>query len=329
MSEINYGRAIDGASFIESVPDEVPALWGSGPSVLWAQGEPLMIVGPDGVGKTTLGQQAALCRAGVRDTLLGHPIKPCDSGKVLYIAGDRPRQAATSMRRMVVPGDLELLRQRLIVWKGPLPFQLKDDPQGLTNMADVLGATDVLIDSLKDLQPELVKDEVGSHVNIAFQELIATGHELLVLHHQRKELNGGAKPKRLADVYGSRWLTAGMGSVVLLWGEPGDLVVEMRHLKQPAEEVGPLNLIHDHARGATTVDEGTDLEEVLAAAKHGAIVQDAAVLMFTTTTPNRNEIEKARRRLESLVKRGRADRRDDPDGLARYFANTDNTKKAA
>ena len=52
--------------------------------------------------------------------------------------------------------------------------------------------------------------------------------------------NGGAKPKRLADVYGSRWLTAGMGSVLLLWGEPGDLVVEVRHLKQPVRGGRPV-----------------------------------------------------------------------------------------
>jgi hypothetical protein len=36
-----------------------------------------------------------------------------------------------------------------------------------------------------------------------------------------------------------RRITAGAGSVVLLWGAAGDPIVEWRHLKQPAAEVGP------------------------------------------------------------------------------------------
>ena len=322
---VDLTRAVDGATFIESVPDHVPSLWGiDGESVLWAQGEPLMIVGPDGVGKTTLGQQLALCRVGVRDTLLKLPVKQA-GGRVLYIAADRPRQAASSMRRMVLPGDHDLIRERLVVWRGPLPFQITKEPRGLVELAESLDATDIVIDSLKDVAAELTKDDVGSWVNIAFQEVIASDRELLVLHHQRKESQNGSKPRRLADVYGSRWLTAGMGSVVLLWGEPGDLVIECRHLKQPSEEVGPLTLIHNHSTGSTSVDEGVDLEAMLAEALNGVIVQDAAIRLFTTATPNRNEVEKARRRLESLARSGKAKRDDDPDGLARYFA----PKKAA
>lgn len=140
-------------------------------------------------------------------------------------------------------------------------------------------------------------------MNIAFQTLIASEVELCALHHQRKEGQQTGKPKRLADVYGSRWLTAGMGSVLRLWGEPGDLVVELRHLKQPAEELGPLSVRHDHAHGRSTLIEQADLETALSNARDGLLVKDAAELMFETVSPNRNEIEKARRRLESLVGR--------------------------
>jgi hypothetical protein len=41
------------------------------------------------------------------------------------------------------------------------------------------------------------------------------------------------------DVYGSTWLTAGTGSVILLHGEPGDPIVSMHHLKKPVAEGGP------------------------------------------------------------------------------------------
>jgi replicative DNA helicase len=320
-SRFNLSRVIDGASFVASVPDQVPANWGEpGGGILWAQGEPLGLVGPDGIGKTTLAQQLALCRAGVRDHLLALPVKPA-ANRVLYIAADRPRQAASSLQRMVTPADQDLLRERLVIWPGPLPFDVGHEPRAFTEfVTDIGGISDVFIDSLKDIAVDLTKDETGSRVNVAVQELIASGREVVVSHHQRKQHNGGQKPKSLADVYGSRWIVAGWGSVVLLWGEPGDLVVELRHLKQPAEEVGPLQVKHDHSRGSSVVLEQADLETALANAQHGLTVKDAAGLMFETATPTANEVEKARRRLNRLVQRNRAERRDDPDGVARYHA---------
>src|SRR5690349_19894175 len=69
-------RVLDGAAFIRSVPDTVPAIWGRDGSVLWAEGEGLMLVGPDGVGKTSVGQQLVLSRIGVRGSLLDLPVAP-------------------------------------------------------------------------------------------------------------------------------------------------------------------------------------------------------------------------------------------------------------
>jgi replicative DNA helicase len=283
-------------------------LWGDGDDVLWAENEPLMLAGPDGIGKTTLGQQLMLCRVGIRDRLLGFPIQPAQAN-VLYIAADRPRQAIRSMRRMVIPADYDLLNQRLVIWQGPLPQSLGENPKILVEAADYFDASDVVIDSLKDVQPDLTKDESGGRANIAFQELIATNRELLTLHHQRKAQAGGAAPKHLSDVYGSRWLTAGQGSVLMLWGEAGDLVVELRHLKQPAQEVGPLQVVHDHENGRTSVQENIDLYMLLQVAQDGLDVHAAAVALYGSATPTANQIEKARRRLEHLCKTGHAERK--------------------
>lgn len=313
-------RAVDGATFILAVPDKIPSIWGDRDGIAWAKGEGMMIVGPDGVGKTTLGQQVVLGRIGVRSQeVLGMEVEEA-GGRVLYIAADRPRQAASSLKRMVTAADEDRLRDRLIVWKGPLEFDVTKQPQALREFVDTFDdVSDVVIDSLKDIAPDLSKDEVGSRVNIAFQEVIASGYELLALHHQRKEQRGQGAPRRLSDVYGSRWLTAGMGSVLLLWGEPGDLVVEFRHLKQPEGEIGPFNIVHDHGRGTSAVHQRVDLLQTLANAPHGLTVADAAQLLFEKSTPSKNEVEKSRRRLNALADTGRASRHDDPDGLARYF----------
>lgn len=312
-------RTVDGWTFVSAAGDTIAAAWGERDAVVWAKGEPLMIVGPDGVGKTSLGQQLARARLS-GGTLLGLPVTQAER-KVLYLAADRPSQAARSLRRMVTAADEEILRDRLVVHRGPPPFDILKDP--VWTLADWVAdqdASDLIVDSLKDLAPELSKDETGSAVSRAFQEATASGVELAVLHHQRKQQPGAAPPKRLADVYGSRWLTAGMGSVICLWGEPGDLVVSLTHLKQPVEEIGPFDVLHDHVHGRTTVHDHTDLEQLLAATLVGLTCKDAARLIFSKEDPKANDVEKARRRLEALIARNLAERRDDPDGLARYFA---------
>ena len=317
---ISTSRAVDGATFVRAVPDKVPRIWGDDDGTAQAKGEGVMLVGPDGVGKTSVAEQLMLARLGIRPpSLLGMTVEPAE-GKLLYIAADRPRQAASSLRRMVTEADEATLRERLIVWKGPLDFDINESPKKLRAFVDTFeGVSDVFLDSLKDVADDLADNKVGTRVNQALQELIASEYELLVLHHQKKEQGGTAKPKKLSDVYGSRWLTAGMGSVLLLWGEPGDLVVELRHLKQPEGEVGPFNVLHDHVRGISTVRDRVDLLGALAIAPHGITVADAASLLFEKSAPSKSEIEKGRRRLDKLSDSKRVTRHDDPDGLARYF----------
>ena len=235
------------------------------------------------------------------------------SGRVLYIAADRPAQAARSLARMVGESDRAVLEKQLIVWKGPLPFDIVTDPRALLRFVQTFeGVTDVFIDGLKDVVIGLSDDRVGAAYNQSRQLLLAADYQLVEQHHQRKEQrgNGAGKPVKLADVYGSRWLTAGAGSVVLLWGEPGDPVVDFIHLKQPAEEVGPLKVRIDHERGELAVHDRVDLLAALRSATSkgdsapGLTATDGARLIFDSDRPTDAQIEKARRRFKGLVKRG-------------------------
>lgn len=321
---IRRARLVDGWTFMQA-SHGVPAVWGEGEAVLWASGEPFLLVGPDGVGKTSLAQQIVRSRIGLgRRTLAGLPVTRT-GGRTLYIAADRPSQAARSFHRMCGDDDEEVLRDRLVVHRGPLPFDVAREPLALCEYVESIDGIDTaVIDSLKDIAIGLASDEVGNAVNVALGALVASGVETLALHHQRKQQQNGGAPKGLQDVYGSRWLTAGAGSVALLWGEPGDSIVEFRHLKQPAEPIGPLRLIHDHDRGRTLLHEGSDLEQRLHDAPEGLTVKDAACLIFGTSSPTPNQIESSRRKLNGLIGRNRAERKDDGGGTARYFP-----KKAA
>ncbi|MGI8520321.1 MAG: AAA family ATPase [Actinomycetota bacterium] len=318
-------RAVDGASFILDAPKEVPMIWGEKENVAWAQGESLILAGPTGVGKTTLGQQLVLARIGLRDSVLGMPVEPA-AKPVLYIAADRPSQAQRSFARMVTPEHHDLLRQRLIVWRGPLPFDIGRHPEQLAPFVMDHGAGDVVFDSLKDVAMDLRTDEVGCRINHAFQSTLVEGIEVLCLHHQRKATSDNTKPKTLDDVYGSNWITAGSGSVIVLWGRAGDPVIEVSHLKQPVAEIGPLQVLHDAVAGASSVLEGPDPLALLRTSPLGVTVEYAAQVFFERSSPNKNEVEKARRKLEALVTRGYAVRRDGQRGNfsdgprpARYF----------
>jgi replicative DNA helicase len=310
--EVNRARAIRGGSILDA-PEVVESVWGDGQRCLWAKGEPFIMVGPDGVGKTSLAQQLALRRAGLRTgDFLGLPVEP--RGRVLYLACDRPTQAIRSFRRMVTEDDRDQLDERLSVWRGPLPFDLAKNPLGLVLMARFYGAETVIVDSIKDVAADLSKEEAGLGLNNAFQYAVSEGIDVCGLHHQRKQQNGAGKPKHLADVYGSRWITAGAGSVVMLWGEAGDPVVDFDHLKQPSETVGPLKVIHDHMLGRSTIAEMTDAWTVVRGASQGVTAAGAATVMFSEPAPTRNSIEKARRQLESLHKRGKVHKRDGTAG---------------
>lgn len=300
-------QLVNGATFVLDTSAEVEAVWGeSDGRVLWASGEPLILVAPQGVGKTTFAQRLTLGRIGLCPKLLSMPVAS-DERRVLYIAADRPRQAQRSFARMVSDVDCATLAERLEVWRGPLPFSVVAEPWRFVELCESAGAGTIVVDSLKDIASDLSREETGQAIALAMQELVAAEIEVLILHHQRKAQSDNKSPKSLSDVYGSGWITAGAGSVVLLWGEPGDPLIELRHLKQPAEEVGPLKITHDQVRGLPTLQENSDIEDTLRrAGVEGVTVADAAKLMFSKTTPTRNEIEKARRRLEGLVKRGLA-----------------------
>ncbi|MFN8081264.1 MAG: AAA family ATPase [Kineosporiaceae bacterium] len=294
---------VPGGRFVLDAPAGVPTVWGRDGEVLWARGEALMLTGGSGVGKTTLSVQLVRARLGMQAEVLGLPVEP-GAARVLYLAMDRPAQVQRAMRRRFDSADRDILERRLIVWKGPPPVDLAKAPGVLAEMCEAAGADTVFVDSLKDAALGLSDDVVGAGYNRARQACLTAGIEVVEDHHNVKRGPAGGPPTSLADVYGSTWLTGGCGSVIGLHGDPGDPVVMFRHLKQPAEEVGPWTLRHDHDTGVTTVMQGADLLE-LARAVGSLTVGAAAAAMFGLDKPaSRAQQEKARRKLARLVEAG-------------------------
>lgn len=296
----------DGAAFIFGQP-AVERIWGDGDRVLWAAGEALMIAGPPGVGKTTVCGQvvAELLGLGLGE-LFGLPVRP--ARRVLYLAMDRPRQIARSLRRHFRESDSETLCERLLVWEGPPPADVAKNTDLLKSMAVLVGADVIVVDSLKDAIVGLTDDAIAAGYNRARQTALAAGVDVLELHHMRKSGDNGAKPNTLADIYGSAWITAGIGSCVVLWGKAGDPIIDLLHLKTPMEDCGPMRLVHDHTRGVTGLLDDTDPVSVANGfGREWFTAKDFAERFLEVSDPGKADVEKMRRRLDRMAVAGLLD----------------------
>lgn len=292
---------IDGAEWMFETDDTVVELWGKGQDILWAEGEATMLCGPMGTGKSTIAGELVRAQLGLCDTVLDMPVMPIDR-PILYLAMDRPSQIKRSMRRQFSEDERELIRGRLLVRPGPPAMDMAIDPTLLVRMAEAVGAGVVYIDSLKDAVVGLSADETAANYNRARQRLLAAGVEVFELHHVRKPTADGAGG--ISSVYGSTWLASGAGSVLLLSGEPGDLVVKLRHAKTPANEVGPLQLVLDPERGGFTVKWADLVAMTRNAGANGLTAEGAAQVLYECRRPSASEKKKAERQLDRLVDKG-------------------------
>jgi hypothetical protein len=325
----NKDRVRSGGGWLLDAPEETPTIWGRGSEVLWARGEALMIAGPQGVGKTTLASQILKGCLSLQDEVLGYPIAGTDQ-RVLYLAMDRPQQARRNLARMFagMQEHRDYLNEMLRIFEGPPPQDFASAPETLMEMCREHEADVVFIDSLKDAAIGLSKDEIGASYNRARQIALASGVNVIELHHTVKGSND-KKPNNIDGIYGSTWLTTGVGSVIMLWGDPGDPEVEFLHLKQPMDVVGPFKVEHNNRTGVSVrvYEESKDL---LALARRcrstGISAKEAAVVLFDLGEGGKvatKDINKARRRLDKHVEERRL-HRVDPVGFgagneARWF----------
>ena len=297
-------RLYDGVAWLEKTAHDIGAVWGTGDQVLWSSGEPFYLCGVPGAGKTTLALQIIESRIGLRSELLDMAITPTSS-RVLYLAMDRPKQAARLLRRIYSDDDAEQWRDRLVVHDGPPPFDLTKEPDKLYLYAAEVGADTVIVDSLKDLASDLSDGTIGAQLNTAFQYCVSGGVEVLVLHHPRKGEKPSSKPEGLADMYGAAWLGAGAGSVAfLVVKESGDEIATIKHVKQPAEPVN-IGIIHDHDTGRSRRDREGEWNPVAWLRNRGT---PGTVAEGTTARLGRvgdkSETQRTRRILDGLVNSG-------------------------
>lgn len=302
-------RLVDGATFVLRGVEPLPALWGEGDELLWSPGQSTWVCGDTGTGKTTLILQLVLRRIGVlTGPLLGYPVA-VDSRPVLYLALDRPIQVALNMARMVNledPAVLAVLRERLMVLDKPLGFDIAQEPDRLAEWCQGLGVGCVVMDSLKDMAMDLTKPDIGQRVNLAMQTVMAAAVDLLVAQHTAKPPRENRNARRvLADILGPAYLQAGVGSVLLLDGQPGDPMPKLRHLKPLVAPVGPIGV--ELTRDGRVVVRGEgDLLGLLRSSPNGLTARRAAEILEVTADPAAGQMRTHERALDRLADRNLA-----------------------
>jgi hypothetical protein len=295
---------IDGLSFLAVDEPDEPPLWGDADRAsLWSSGESLFIFGPPGSAKSTLVHLIVFALLGLRPDVLGFPVTN-DGRKVLYLAMDRPKQIQRAMRRLVkaVPQDKRhVLAERLEVHKGPLDFNMtkRSDRDVLRDYCLKNGIGTVIVDSVKDIIPNASDEEAAGNYNLARQSCVAAGIEWAELHHNRKANGANKEPNTLEDVYGSRWLTAGAGSVISLWQDnPGSDKVSLCHIRASGEKLRDLTLTLNIRTGMLSHETARTLEQFLINQKQGDFsAADAA--KYLSKSP-----QSVRVSLDRMVKRG-------------------------
>lgn len=318
---------ISTGDLIFSIPLEVESIWGSGQESLWAIGEPLMIYGPTGIGKTTLAGRLLLSLIGVDSSeLLDYPVTPVEPGKtVLYVAADRPRQAMRSLRRMAPTRAASILAERLRIEHQRQIWANEDDPEMLYRAAIQADAAIVFIDSSKDLAGGPLKDEGPAKALMdAIQICVANGVNVAMLHHPRKGTQEGGKTRELDldDVYGSAWLTAGAGSVLLVDGKPGAGTFKFIQLKAPATFIDPMEVAVDYEAGTLTRRSIRDVDQWLQ--DQGMPVTVRETVAYKLAIPSKEvdtdspQYKAMQRHLEDLVRDGLVNPVDPKGNAKRY-----------
>lgn len=233
--------------YLSSTRDLPAVMWGTGKEILWAKGEALLICSDIGCGKTTL---AGLLARALLDggDVLGHPVQSLrDNPRVLYLALDRPAQIGRSLARQITPAMSERYGDRFTFVTGPLPIDLSETPDVFPHIADFYDADIVIVDSLKDIALGISEDRSAANYNRAQQALLASGRELVVLHHLTKK----------GELYGAKWLDAGVGSVLRITGKPGGPTSVVSQYKPVAHLVSDIRIRHDRDAGEMHVDDDT------------------------------------------------------------------------
>lgn len=233
--------------FAALAADRVP-VWGDDDTVMWAEGEYMLLCGDTGVGKTTMGVQLIAARAGLTDTFLGFPV--AEGKRSLWLHADRPYQLQQMLRDVFTEDELASMSDRFVVASGipdeKLYGNFKIDEKHYYNLARQVEADTLVIDSLFNVVSDPNDFAVAKQFTDAVKYACENGVQTLVLHHPRKTSSSSSDSELSVDrVYGAQSFTASAGSVFTFKKAKDSKNALLRQQKMPKGSLEPIEMFQD------------------------------------------------------------------------------------
>lgn len=194
----------------------------------------MLVSGPPGTGKTQLSLQFAIHLA-LGKPFLGYAAQ--EPLKLLFISMEMGhadlKYFVENMAQELTPEERQLLTENLLFW--PLGHGVMlgtpDGQKTVEQLVEKHRPDGVFFDSLGMVTTDELTDEGTVKVIMDWQARLRanTGVFTWFLHHNRKAQSTNKKPNKLADVYGSQYITSYATTVLGLW--PVNSNVEVAALK--------------------------------------------------------------------------------------------------
>lgn len=211
----------------------------------------VMLAAAPGVGKTQLTLQAAAHLALGKDFLGFKVNKPC---KVLFFSFEMDdlslKVFLSAQAKAYTPEELDYLDKNFKIYPlgGPMALNSLDEQKKALDMI-LSGEFDgVLFDSLSRSTDKSLVDDVAMRVLMGWIDTLRSKYKIFVwwIHHNRKPNGDNKKPTKLADLYGSVFITSPITTGMIMWPTSTKGEIELYFIKSRlSAEPDTFNLIRD------------------------------------------------------------------------------------
>lgn len=195
-----------------------------------------LFTGLSGVGKTQFSLDLAMHLGTGTDFLSRKVERPVRVGFLSLEMGGPDLQMFSKLQAAAwQPDELQTLEENLVMEAIGEPIYM-DTPSGRSLVEQWIGdhhLEGVIIDSLGSSVAGELSSEGPAKAIMDWNDHIRQQFDCFTwfIHHHRKPSGDNKKPNKLADVYGSHWITARATAVACLWDQTGGNILQVIPLK--------------------------------------------------------------------------------------------------
>jgi len=200
----------------------------------------MLLTGPPGVGKTLFALNASMNFA-LGGMFLDRPVEQSKIGFISMEMNEAEiKEFVATQTADYNTDEMDILHENLLIdGRGEPLFLNREAIQAQIERSIVKHKLQgIVFDSMGSTTDGSLSDEVPTKALMDWKDHIRTEYGCFTwyIHHHRKASGDNKKPNKLADVFGSQYITARASTVLCLWGDGKDLQLiplKVRMSKQP------------------------------------------------------------------------------------------------